>query len=256
MSDSPAVLLYDDAGKALAVKNGVAIPADTPGLLPLGKLASDGKSYYLEVVDDGGTKRLAVHAMRKAGDEFVYLKDPVNGYLAEVTSSKRLRVDARNSAGLGEVHEYLKYSGDAGMNYDGSSTPRVYSYSAGSDADVELTSISLIVEEPTISFGTTFWGEGGLTNGLLVELKVQGTTFTLCNLKYTRECLEVAEVGGFDLVAATPDFARVVRNFAPGAILKKQGTYPGNEDYIRATVRDNLGGLRYLRMVVRGVKVT
>lgn len=48
MEDSPAVILYDAAGVAMAVQNGVAIPASTRGLLPM--------------VSDAGTAR------RLAGD--------------------------------------------------------------------------------------------------------------------------------------------------------------------------------------------
>jgi hypothetical protein len=60
--ESPAVILYDANSNPLAVRDGIAIPANTSGLLPLAKLASDGKSYYFEVVDDSGTKRLLVDA--------------------------------------------------------------------------------------------------------------------------------------------------------------------------------------------------
>lgn len=243
--ESPAVILYDANSKPLAVKDGVAIPADTPGLLPLAKLASDGKSYYLEVEDYSGRKRLLTQAI---------IRGATSGFDADVTAQKRLRVDPSNGAGLGEVNEYLTFSSNPDMNYNGSGTPRVYSYSAGSD-DIELISMVLSVEEPTISFGTTFWGISGLTNGLLFELKSQGVSYTICNPRYTRDCVEEADSGGFDLVAASPDYARIRRSFAPGVVLKKQGTYPGNEDYIRATVRDNISGLDYLRVKIRGVKV-
>ena len=50
-SDSPAVILYDASGVALAVSNGVAIPAGTQGLLTAG---SDGtNARFLRVAADG-----------------------------------------------------------------------------------------------------------------------------------------------------------------------------------------------------------
>lgn len=246
--DSPVVVLYDATGKALAVRDGVAVPADTPGLIPLTK-AADGTARYLQSVLDGTVYRMTV-------DSKSVIRGATSGHEAEVTSTNRLRVDTRASAPLGSVQEYLKDTGGSpDMDVNGSVTPVVFSYYAGSDYDVELSSITMIIEEPAIAFGTTFWGETGLTNGLLVEVKSEDLENVLCNPRYTRECLEAAEVGGFDLVTATPDFARVVRAFPPGTILKKAGTYPGDEDYIRATVRDNISGLSYFRMIVRGTKV-
>lgn len=74
MLDSPAVILFDAEGKALAVRDGVAIPANTPGMIPLGK-GTDGYSYFLRTVDDGGVQRLAVQTLRKSGDDKVQLYD-------------------------------------------------------------------------------------------------------------------------------------------------------------------------------------
>lgn len=57
MSRTPAVVLYDATGKAHAVKNGVAIPADTPSLLLAGRDATDFSRDVL--VEDDGTLRVA-----------------------------------------------------------------------------------------------------------------------------------------------------------------------------------------------------
>jgi hypothetical protein len=56
MSDSPAVLLYDSNSKELSVKNGTAIPADTPGILIHGR-DSSGDAKVAEFVDDSGVNR-------------------------------------------------------------------------------------------------------------------------------------------------------------------------------------------------------
>lgn len=52
MTDGPAVILYDAAGKALAVQGGVAIPAATPGLLATGADAA-GIARTLRTLTDG-----------------------------------------------------------------------------------------------------------------------------------------------------------------------------------------------------------
>jgi len=51
MNRNPAVLLYDANGIALAVRNGVAIPANTPGLIVMG---SDGANSRYMAVDSSG----------------------------------------------------------------------------------------------------------------------------------------------------------------------------------------------------------
>jgi hypothetical protein len=57
MSDSPAVVLYDSSGNAMAVQNGVAIPANTKGLLLHGRDGS-GDARAAEVLVDGSINRL------------------------------------------------------------------------------------------------------------------------------------------------------------------------------------------------------
>jgi hypothetical protein len=81
MAKSPVVILYDAAGVAMAVENGVALPANTRGLLVAGKdganarffkVAADGSASavlrdnsgnLLGIFDDAGTKRLMVQSM-------------------------------------------------------------------------------------------------------------------------------------------------------------------------------------------------
>ena len=62
MGDSPAVLLYDANNIALSVRNGVAIPANTPGLHVMG---SDGTNSRYLTVDASG--RLTVVGAGSAG---------------------------------------------------------------------------------------------------------------------------------------------------------------------------------------------
>lgn len=57
MNDSPAVVLYDPSGNAMAVQNGVAIPANTKGLLLHGRDGS-GDARSAEVLVDGSINRL------------------------------------------------------------------------------------------------------------------------------------------------------------------------------------------------------
>jgi hypothetical protein len=57
MSRNPAVVLYDASGKAHAVKNGVAIPADTPAFILAGRDSTDLSRDVL--VEEDGTVRVA-----------------------------------------------------------------------------------------------------------------------------------------------------------------------------------------------------
>jgi len=57
MNESPAVVLYDPSGNAMAVQNGVAIPANTKGLLLHGRDGS-GDARAAEVLVDGSINRL------------------------------------------------------------------------------------------------------------------------------------------------------------------------------------------------------
>lgn len=52
MGDSPAVLLYDAAGKPLAIADGVSIPVSTPGLLAMGR-GANGNARYQSMVTAG-----------------------------------------------------------------------------------------------------------------------------------------------------------------------------------------------------------
>lgn len=52
MGLTPAAVLYDASGKALAVQDETTIPADTPGLLILGE-GTDGKAYRPRVSPEG-----------------------------------------------------------------------------------------------------------------------------------------------------------------------------------------------------------
>jgi len=57
MSESPAAILYDASGNAMAVQDGVAIPANTKGLLIHGKDGS-GNARVAELVADAGIYRV------------------------------------------------------------------------------------------------------------------------------------------------------------------------------------------------------
>lgn len=168
-----------------------------------------------------------------------------------VTPSARLMVDSRNAA-KGLVHTRLVNGASEAMNVNGSVTPQVFIWNPGAD-DVEGMELVLVVEEPTISFGTTFFGITGLTNGLLIEGKAEDQTFTIGNPKYTRDFFHLAPPGGIDLYAASPDIMRTMIPLS-GLVFKKSGTYP-SADYVRITVRDNISGLNYLKAEFHGIKI-
>lgn len=57
MNKSPVVVLYDAAGNALAVQDGVTIPADTPGILVHAE-DEDGVAHRLQATTGGGLQQV------------------------------------------------------------------------------------------------------------------------------------------------------------------------------------------------------
>lgn len=177
----------------------------------------------------------------------------VNGNAVAVDDQKRLKVNTGASF-AGFVGTYLLNGTASDMNVNGSVTPVVFKYEPGADADVEMLSLSLIIEEPTIAFGTSFFGATGLTNGLWIQAKISDVVYELTNMKYTRDGVFFCGPGGFDYISATPDLARCFHEFPSGMVLKKAGTFATN-DYLRITVRDNLTSLDFMKCRFEGMKI-
>jgi len=261
---NPAVIIYDASGNAVSVvQDGATYRLSSYAKLQAGDETAgrfkitDGTNVA-GVLDDSGTKRLQVSAKMASGDNLfgrVKLVDSSGANVASVSAGGRLAVDANVAASpKGVVETYLSTGSSYEMNVDGSDTPRVFKYEPGATRDVEIVSLSLVIEEPAIAFGNTWFGEDVLTNGLRIELKAEDTYYDIANLQRTRDAVVWAAPGGLDIFAASPDLARAYHAFPSGLTLKKSGTYV-NPDYIRVTVRDDASGLSYFRAWFVGVEI-
>jgi len=217
---SPASILYDAAGNAVGV------------------------------LQDGAVYRLQTEAQLATGAK-VQLTDGTHD--AEVTSDGRLLVSAGRSAKGRVCARLVDSGGDFEMAVDGDPTPAVFEWNPGSVA-VDGVDLSLIMEDGTIKFGDKFGGiTGPLDNGLLLEVKAEDAAVTLYLFKRTRELLQCSVAGGFDLYAAIPDILRAEFSLE-GFRFMPSGTY-ATDDYVRATVQDDIDGLDHLSIVFHGVEV-
>lgn len=220
--ESPAAILYDAAGNPV------------------------------NVILDGGVYKLAVAVSTPAGGAAteVKIRDGAGVRLAGVNNANRLLVDAQiSTAGAGAIIAYLEDTTPTNeMAVDGSTTPVVYSWSPGATYDVETSALSLILEDGSIKFGENFMGETTLPNGMLIEIKADDVVYQITNLKRTREVLQDAAPGGFEVIVASPN---VVKGYfgVGGLILRKQGTF-ATDDYVRATVRDDLSKLLHASILM------
>jgi hypothetical protein len=210
----------------------------------------------ISVIDDSGVRRLRVESRLEAGTNTlgkVRIVD-ASGHEIDILSDGKLSVQATISAsGVGVLYADLLNGSSRNMNVNGSVTPVVFSWSPGASYDVEGSSLNLVIEEPTISFGDSFFGVTLLTNGLLIEAKAQDRVYNIANFKRTREVVQFTSSGGFELYSATPDLAKVLIGLG-GIKFMKAGTY-ATPDYVRITVRDNISGLNHVSAVFCGKEI-
>ena len=152
----------------------------------------------------------------------------------------------------------LKNGSSSNMAVNGSSPPVVFSLGANANADFEIQAMCLIAEfTGSVAIGNKFLADaiGTLANGLLVEAKVADDTYSFGNLKRTRDLIEISQPqGGFNVIAGTTSLIQIFFYVPPRMTLARQGAY-ATDDYIKATVRDNLTGISYMEMFAQGVKL-
>ena len=112
MNDSPAVVLYDHNGVSVAVKDGVVIPANTPGLLVVGQ-DGDNHAHYMHVEGDGTLKVASRPPQPPAGsDEFVLA---INEGELEISAPPAYHEDESSVIGSGDkLYLQLFTAGAAG----------------------------------------------------------------------------------------------------------------------------------------------
>ena len=151
----------------------------------------------------------------------------------------------------------LKNGGSSNLAVNGSVTPQVFSIAPDDNYDIEVLSMCLIAEfSGAPAIGNKFIADavGTLANGLLVEAKVGDVSFTLGNLRRTRDLIEVSTPqGGFNIISGTTSVMQIFFFVPPGMELAKLGSFTP-DDYVRATVRDNLNSISYMEIFLQGIK--
>jgi hypothetical protein len=152
----------------------------------------------------------------------------------------------------------LKNGSSSNLAVNGASTPVEFTLTASSNADFELHSMCLIAEfSGTVAIGNKFLIDtiGTLANGLLVAAKVDDNTYLFGTMKRTRDLIEVSQPqGGFNLLTGTTSLIQIFFYIPPHMRLCKIGTFQA-DDYVKATVCDDLRNVTYMEMFCQGVKL-
>lgn len=163
----------------------------------------------------------------------------------------RLKVDSQitpaPSNNILHIPEYLVDGSSPDMNVNGSGTPVQFTWSPGSGETWYLHGLHCLLIDPgtmdPTDFGSIF---GGLTNGVLIEIRTNGTTYTFCNIQNNLDLSLLLSSGGqFERFGFFNhnDIFDSNRAFLPEITLRNS-----EGDFIRATVRDNLTSLEEFRM--------
>lgn len=151
----------------------------------------------------------------------------------------------------------LKNGSSSNMAVNGSVTPQVFSYAAGAQNDSEVESMCLIAEfTGSVAIGNKFIADavGTLANGLLVEAQMNGVAYTFGNLKRTRDLIEISQPqGGLNIIAGTTSLIQIFFYLPAHSKVAKTGTF-SPDDFIKATVRDNLTSLSFMEIFLQGIK--
>lgn len=292
MSRSPAVILYDSSGKALEVQDGVAVPANTRGVLSHG-VDDSGDARTFEIADDGTVHRLKVEAKLTPGEtedgNHVILYDDVNdkamavedglavpantrGLLAhgkdkdgyarmisakQIAGYNRLSVDALDSWApddLGTlIRDFLKGPGDiTSMRVDGSTTPVHFDFNADPDDDILLYELRLTMTASDWTLGDDHFGSTTpLTNGLRIAITAGGSETELSNLLTNEDWFLIPFADMTIEIAGPKDYVQAALKF--GGVIRLGA---GSVDKIRITVRDDLSASNrcyYLKAAALGI---
>lgn len=220
MFTNPAVILYDTAGNALAVENGVAIPANTSGLIVSGNEA--GTARFIDVVDTSGVKRLAVDVIGAAT-------------IAGSVSTSTVVIPSDPSK---IVKDTLQDGGSSNMLVDGSSTPVEFSFDADPTSDIALSELRIVLTANSIPFnGSSFGPISTLTNGILVSVRAQSVTTQIgAAMKINEELLALVSPQGVFFNDTGP--ATVMStglSFGGNVVLDS-----GSADFVKITIQDDL----------------
>lgn len=152
----------------------------------------------------------------------------------------------------------LKNGSSSNMAVNGSVTPVVFSIEPNANTDMEIHSMCLIAEfTGAVAIGNKFIMDtvATLTNGVLLESKLSDNICNFGNLKRTRDLIEISQPqGGLNIISGTTSMIQIFLYLPPFARLCKTGSF-SSDDYLKATVRDDLRNIAYLEMFLQGVKI-
>lgn len=171
-------------------------------------------------------------------------------YKAFVDSNGRVSVNANIT--FPEANYYSSYllNGSASnMNVNGATVNQNFSYTA--DTTVKyLEYITFYISDNSNFDETDFGALTQLTNGLLITYRSKGQVKTFANLQNNVDIFTIFREDGFSDVDT--GLLGTSRLYTGSIKLQQRITLdPGQGDYVRATVRDNLTDLVQLRIRVR-----
>lgn len=235
------VILFDDAGNAVAVVLDNTIRRLETRSSLVGQAAGAGAEKKVGVIDDTTTpahKRLQVEA------------DIKQGAVIQVTTGA--------AVASGTVAALLKDSGGTGsedMVINGAGTPVKFEINAEPTKDVQITSVRLVMSAAFFNFNGDDFGKGGgaLSNGVSIDIVANGGTFTeqLAVLKVNEDWFRLLEFAISQ--AGTTDVMAASLIFGGGVFLEA-----GSGDEISVTINDNMTvgsrGITYLTATAYGIE--
>lgn len=143
----------------------------------------------------------------------------------------------------------IENGGSSDMAVDGSSTPVEFKIAPGAGEEFFLDHIGLIIRDNGNLNPDNFGALTALTNGVLVEFKIDGTDQTVFTIKENWEVALHFSTGG-NMVGESNGFLNDKNIFAGNiALTAKDITLNGDDnDELKVTIQDNLTGLTFFQM--------
>ena len=270
---SPAVILYDANGDPLAVQDGVAIPANTPGLMVVGtdggtaryvRVASDGTvrmdptgTTAQPVTDNGGSLttdtpqlpaslvggRLTIDVgswfgavSPTVGQKAMAASVPVT--FANDQTALDVSVTAPNIPLEDFFRENVANGANENMVVDGSGGGGIeFDVNADPTEDILVNELRIVITtDDTNLDGASFFEKGALSNGCLLEIVSEGVTTELANFQITEDFLQLPSLQVFNTI----DFTGQNDIFSVSYPLPNAKLEAGTADEVRMTIRDTL----------------
>ena len=201
------------------------------------------KFFILNLVLIGGAFALPTRPVQKTqitgGDELFTADVVLDGGFNKLFVKSTIVPEA-----LGDLlFSQAKNGGSNIMAVDGSTVPVTFTVPSQA-RDYIVNGIGCHAFDGGIKIDKFLGLNTALTNGFLVEIKSENSVFQFIPITNTQEFdahFAWGDGRSFELIFASGNDSMVARfERSTPFIIKKTGTYPGNEDYIKFIVRDNL----------------